>query len=806
MSFTLVIDQARVEVPEGTTILAAASTAGIYIPTLCWHPDIAAHPPPEPTKAIYQGKVERKASGNGSFMGCDLCVVEIEGRDGASHSCWTPVEEGMVVRTESDALRERRVVAMTTVLEEHPRACLSCRQKSGCPRDPCSLNVPPSERCCPKLGRCQIEKLFEYLEFAAPLPPYSRDERLVSKSPLFAFDWNLCVGCLRCVRACGGLREVGALGYVMANGRPRVGFTSATPDEGTCRFCGACAEICPTGTILDRELHWTERERYLVPCRDACPADLDIPGYVRAIAQGRPEEAARIVRESVPFGRSLGRICHAPCETGCRRTALGEAISICALKRFACDETEPEGLSAAPATGHKVAVVGAGPAGLAAAWFLARKGHEVTVFEEQAEAGGMLRWGIPAFRLPSEVVQEEIQEIRDLGVEIRTSTRVEDLPGLGARHDAVLLATGLPSSKRLEIPGIDGERVWHGLEFLETARSGAALAPGKSVLVIGGGNVAIDCALTARRLGAEKVTAVCLESEEEMPAFDWEVRQAKEEGVEIRNRWGPVEIRGSGGRKECEFRRCTSVFDEEGRFAPRFDDAERMVMEVEGVIAAIGQEADAALPAREDEASGIFVAGDVAGGPYSVVGAVASGKKAAAKIDRHLGGDGLLPEGAPAGEAPQAIGVVEGFASMGVVAPSAPKGQGFEEIEPGYSPGEAVREAVRCLQCDLRLGLQEAPMPPDRIALLEITEATAAGVPEKEGVLQVFGGDRELLQITGTSNLRKELQSLLSLEKARYFAFEVDPYYTKRESELLQGYLQRHGRMPEGLEAMDDLF
>ena len=807
MTITLSINGLTVEVPEGSTILDGATQAGIYIPTLCWQPDIADHPPPEPVESVYQGEVERKGSGNGaSYMGCDLCVVQIEGKEDLAHSCWMKAEEGMAVLTESDPIKERRRAAFATIMAEHPRACLSCRQKAGCSREPCSLDVPRAERCCPMLGRCQVEMLFDHLEFSSPLPAYSRDERLTSRSALFAYDWNLCVGCLRCVRVCGGLRDVGALGYVMDGGIPRIGFRTSTPEEGVCRFCGSCAEVCPTGTIMDLELHWTERDRFLVPCRHACPAGIDVPRYVRAVAQGKPDVAARVIRDTVPFGRTLGRVCHAPCQDACRRSALNDPVSICALKRYACDTVDGEKPECAPSTGKRVAVVGSGPAGLAAAWFLTRKGHQATVFEEQTEAGGMLRWGIPSFRLSRDVVQRDIEEITHLGVEIRTSTRVEDLSGLEAEFDAVLVATGLPRSKRLEIPGIDGERVWQGLEFLREVRSGAEINPGDRVVVIGGGNVAIDCALTARRLGAEYVTAVCLESYREMPSFDWEVREAQEEGVQIRNSWGPIQIEENGSGKRITFRQCVSVFDEEGRFAPRFDDSKRMELEADGIISAIGQQAAKTLPGFADAASDIFVAGDCAGGPFSIVNAIASGKAAAAGIDKRLGGDGGTPKGLAPEEAVQAIGPAEGFAGRRGRGPSAPKGHGFKEIEPAYGPDEALREAARCLQCDLRLTLSEAPLPPARVQLLEVSESAAAEVPAEEGVLQIYGVDREPLQITGTANLREELQGLLSNDRASYFTYQVDPYYTKLESELLQAHLQKHGAMPPGLDDMDDLF
>lgn len=780
------IDGVRVEVPAGGTVLAAAQQAGVYIPTLCWHPDLTNGP--ASAARVRQGEVDCQGAPGQPFLGCDLCVVELAGRDEPVHACWVTTEEEAVVTTDSPRLRERRRAAFARVMAEHPRSCLSCRQKAGCAREPCSLNVPVNERCCTKLGRCAIEKLYDWLEFSAPLPPYVRDRRRVSRTAFLAYDWNLCVDCNRCVRVCSGTRQVGALGFVLDQGRARAGFV----DEAACRYCGACAEVCPTGAILDREPHE-------IPCHEACPAGLDVPAYVRAVAQGRPEIAARIVRNALPFGRVLGRICHAPCQAACHRALLTDPIAICAIKRFACDRTPPDLPARAPATGHQVAVIGAGPAGLAAAWFLARKGHAVTVFEAQAEAGGMLRWGIPEFRLDADVVRSEVEEIAALGVEIRTGTRVDDPAALRAGHAAVLVAAvlvaaGLPRSRRLGVEGID----LYGVEFLRAARSGTPDRPGARTVVIGGGNVAVDCALTARRLGATEVTLVCLEAEGRMPAFPWELEHARAEGIEVRNGWGPVAVRAGAGGKVLTCRRCLSVFDAQGRFAPTFADALRIELAADTVIAAIGQQAEDRFRPRRDPTAGVYLAGDGAGGPFSVVGAIASGKAAAAEIDRQLGGTGELPALDLPAPSP-AIGRIDGFAGLRAVVPAAGEAGGF-------TADEAMREAMRCLQCDLRFTLRAAPQPPEREPRLALTEAVVATVPAEEGVLEVYAADGQVLAILGVVNLRAEAEKLITHDKARAFRYELDPYYTKRESEHLQAHLQRHGAMPPGLEDMDDLF
>ncbi len=783
---TITLDGRRVEARTGASVLEAAAEAGVAIPSLCWHPDLPGVP--GPSEAVHEGAALRRGDPGGRFGGCGLCVVEIAGRPGPVPACGTRAEEGLEVVTESPALRERRRVALARLLEGHPHACLTCRQKSGCPREPCSMNVPREERCCGKLGRCAIERLHDRLGFSSPLPPFVRDGRLEQRSALFAYDWNLCVGCLRCVAACAGLRRVGALGYVVEEGRPRPGFLSGTPEESGCRFCGACAEVCPTGAILDRDSPGAEREKRLVPCRAACPAGLDVPRYVRALAEDRPGDAARTVRRATPFGRVLGRVCHAPCQTACRRAALTEPVSVCALKRTACDSSPPDPPRRAAPTGRRVAVVGGGPAGLAAASFLAQKGHAVTVFEERPEAGGMPRWAIPASRLPAEVVAAEVAEVAALGVEVRTGARVADVAALRREHDALLVATGLPLGKRLPVPG--AERAWNGLDFLRAARSDRPPSLRGRVLVIGGGNVAVDCALVARERGAAAVTAVCLESEREMPAFPREVARAREVGVRIRNSWGPARIEPRDGALACVFVRCVSVFDAAGRFAPTLDDSVRTEEVAEDVIAAIGQQADDALRPRADPTAGVLVAGDAGGGPFSVVHAIASGLAAASRLDVHLGGDGTAPDGAPgdgAERAGAALGSFPGFASLRAVAPAAGE-------DGGFSREEAVREASRCLQCDLRLALRAA------------TPEGAAGVPEAEGVLRLYGADHALLHVAGTPNLRAELARVLPDATVRFFAYDLDPYYTKRESELLQAYVQANGRMPPGLSDLEDLY
>ena len=322
-------------------------------------------------------------------------------------------------------LKKIRQQKLAPILARHPHACLACAQAAGCSRTQCSSNVPEDERCCPKFGNCELQAVVNHVGISSDTPRWIPTKQpVLDAEPLFVRDYNLCIGCTRCVRACEDLRGVGALGFVFdAKGGIQVGTLAPTLAESDCRFCTACVEVCPTGAIIDKRLPAGSREEALVPCRSACPAGLDVPEYLRQIAAGRPDQALAVIRERVPLPGVLGRVCVHPCEDKCRRGEVNQAISICLLKRYAADAAgagEKPSIPKLPATGKRVAIVGAGPAGLAAAFFLARKGHAAVIFEAEAQPGGMLRYGIPAFRLPPEVLEAEIQDILDLGVEIKT--------------------------------------------------------------------------------------------------------------------------------------------------------------------------------------------------------------------------------------------------------------------------------------------------------------------------------------------------------------------------------------------------
>jgi NADPH-dependent glutamate synthase beta subunit-like oxidoreductase len=570
-----------------------------------------------------------------------------------------------------------------------------------------------------------------------------------------------------------------------------------------CRFCGACAEVCPTGAIMDKDLPKGDREAALVPCKANCPAGLDIPGYIDLIHT---------------------------CEDACRRGELNEPMAICALKRFVAENDGGEWkdlVKADEPTGKKVAIVGSGPAGLTAAWFLARKGHKVTVFEEEENIGGMLRYGIPDYRIPPDVLDAELEQFSSLGVEFRTGVRVGGdvtMAQLRDEHDAVFLGTGAFLSRKISVEGDDMEGVLWGLDLLKDVKRGKLTSMSGKGVVIGGGNVAIDVARTALRLGADGVELACLECSDEMPAHSWEIEEAKEEGVVMDPSWGPKRILGEGGKVTgIELKKCTSVFDQNQCFAPEFDEGETITKDADWLALAIGQASD--LSYLDDGKmtfsgegmtaglEGVFAGGEAARGPSSVVDAVADGAAAAAAMDRHMGGDGeiyrpLRGRGAPDPD----IGRIEGFAAMSRVdagkAPAADRVKDFGMVENAYDEAGAKGEAARCLRCELRLDLPAVTLPPEK--WMELTEENVAEVPALEGVYQLLDEEKLVIVIKGTQNMHSDLMEKVEGEsKAAYFSFEPDPMYSKRESELIAQFLQAFGKMPEGDgggDDMDDLF
>ena len=477
-------------------------------------------------------------------------------------------------------------------------------------------------------------------------------------------------------------------------------------------------------------------------CVAACPMHTDARGYVSLIGEGKYEEALKRVRETLFLPATLGRICAHPCEDKCKRSETMNPLSIAALKRFVADRCDAEGLwdmTVAPEKPQRIAIIGAGPAGAQAALDLRRKGYQVTVFDRLGAVGGMLRVGIPEYRLPRQIIDREYSLLEKIGVEFNLDVEIgRDIPfeKLRSDYDAVVIAIGAHKSITLPIPGSDLDGVLNAVDFLREVSLKKYHALGNKVVVIGGGNVAIDVARTARRVGAGDVHLVCLECREEMPAYSWEIEEAREEGITFHTSCGPVEILGEGGRVTgFKTRRCTSVFDEAGKFCPLFDDSDTtLISDVDNVIFAIGQSVDGAcvpedLVRRQSggrfvvnpmtlqtNIENVFAAGDATGRSVIVIAAMAEGRKAAESIDRYLTGRDLYVnrdiEGAYETKLetridPEAPNLPRGRTAM--LSPGE-RVLSFVEVDQGFDETEARREASRCLACECKLCMKECEM------------------------------------------------------------------------------------------------
>ncbi len=694
---TLTIDGREIEAKKGATVLEAATAAGIYVPALCSHPDLTP------------------------FGACRLCIVEIEKMRGFPPACTTPATEGMVVHTNTPKLQELRRNMLELILSEHPYSCLTC----------------------PNNLKCELQRVAHYVGLDKVTFPYTYKELPVhNEDPLIIRDYNLCILCGRCVRACQEMRGVSAIAFTFRGSQAVIGtaFDRSLKDSG-CKFCGACIEVCPTGALRDKDGQWgseTEKEAALVPCKHACPAGIDVPRYVALIAEGKFAEAVAVIREKVPFPGVLGRVCVHPCEEACRRGQINEPIAIKSLKRFAADHDAGiwrQNSKVRPPTGKRAAIVGSGPAGLTAAYYLAKLGHKVTVFEALAEPGGMMRVGIPEYRLPKKILRAEIAEIENVGVDIKVDTKVESLDKLlKDGYHAVLLALGAHNGIKMRVEGEEGPGVIDCVSFLRDVSFGKVVRLGNRVAVVGGGNAAIDASRVALRLGAKEVTIIYRRTRAEMPASAEEIEDAIEEGVKINFLAAPSKVSRENGmvRMEC-IRMQLGEPDASGRRRPEPIEGSEFVMEFDTIIAAIGQRPD--IPAEftlqtgrgntlvvdsntlTTNREGIFAAGDVVSGPDAVIGAIAGGRKAAEAIDKYLGGNGIIDEMlVKPEELIPYLGHDEDFAySPRARMPKLPMGQqldNFSEIELGFSEETAIAEAERCLKCPLRLQISPPCLPP----------------------------------------------------------------------------------------------
>jgi formate dehydrogenase beta subunit len=513
-----------------------------------------------------------------------------------------------------------------------------------------------------------------------------------------------------------------------------------------------------------------------VPCTRACPVLTNAGRYVTAIATGDDELAYRIARLPNPFPSICGRVCAAPCEQACRRGQIDEPIAIRALKRYVTERYGVESgmgprlyrdaAPTSPSRPERVAIVGAGPAGMACAHDLATFGYRPVVFEGQDRPGGMMVLGIPPYRLRRDLLQDEIQAILDMGVELRTGARLGGDFSLSSLQDegfeAVFLGVGCMRGRDLQIPGVELDGVLRAVDFLLNANLGYRVDLGDDVLVIGGGNVALDAARTAlrevatsgsmtdqidesgavassgtfdvarvaKRLGARRVRVVALESREEMPAHEFEIEEAEVEGIEILTRRGPHRIVGAHHVEGLETLDVSSVFDPDGRFNPRFVEGTEQLTEADSVILAVGQAPDLSWLEEADgvevnprgligidrdtlatSANGVYAGGDVAFGPRNLIDAIADGRRAAASIHAQIAG---IEPPRPMLTGRKMLPIIEikrpsvdytAIARVPVPAESTERRVGSPEIELGFTEEQARTEASRCLQCFLDIML-----------------------------------------------------------------------------------------------------
>jgi NADH-quinone oxidoreductase subunit F len=461
------------------------------------------------------------------------------------------------------------------------------------------------------------------------------------------------------------------------------------------------------------------------PCSHICPAGIDVPRYIRAVAEGDIDTGLAVIREKIPFPSVCGYVCIHPCESKCRRGQLDEPISIRALKRYLADNAGRNGAKpqiAAP-SGKKVAVVGSGPAGLTAAYYLAKLGgHAVTVFESLPQAGGMMRVGIPRYRLPGDVLDAEIEHIQQAGVEIKTDAKVESVESLKEQgFDAVFLALGAHASTKMRVEGEDSPGVLDCVTLLRDVNLGKKVKIGKKVSIIGGGNAAMDASRTALRLGAKEVTIFYRRTREEMPAADEEIEEALEEGVKIEFLTNPSCIAKDNGNLNMTcVRMKLGDIDDSGRRRPIVMEDSDFQTEFDTIISAIGQSPDIPeamtlaknkngtlkvdLDTLATDIDGVFAGGDVVSGPASVIEAIAAGRQTAVSIDKYLGGKGDIDERLVPPEETRPYEPEEGSEEKRCAVPlmkASRRLKNFDVVELGYTREMAIQEASRCLRCDL---------------------------------------------------------------------------------------------------------
>lgn len=551
---------------------------------------------------------------------------------------------------------------------------------------------------------------------------YNND--MIRSNYVSQIDKNKCVACGECVKVCpvNALRLGQKICEEAQVIEERVDFPSNTkwgPDKWNPDYRINRKNVLDSGTS---------------PCITQCPAHIPVQGYIKLAAQGRYTEALELIKKRNPFPAVCGRICPRKCESACTRGNVDEPVAIDEIKKFIAEQDLNKEIRYIPKKindyGKKIAVIGSGPAGLSCAYYLAIDGYKVTVFEKQKAVGGMLTLGIPSFRLEKDVVNAEIDILRELGVEFKTGVEVgkdvtiNELRNQG--YEAFFIAIGAQGSRKLGVEGEDAEGVISGVDFLREVNLGNEIDITGNVVVIGGGNVAIDVARTAVRAGAANVEMYCLESREEMPALEEEIEEALSEGIKIINCWGPKRILTENGKiVGVEFKKCISVFDEDKKFNPKYDENDTMVVKADKVLLAIGQSIDwgGLLEGTKVELNpnntikvdpitlqstdpDIFAGGDVATGPKFAIDAIAQGKEGAISIHRfvHPGQDLIIGRDRNEYKAFDKENLeLEGYDR--IPRQKAPKVDGskakksFRDLRQTFTEEQVKKETERCLSC-----------------------------------------------------------------------------------------------------------
>ncbi len=820
---TFWIDGCEVTFENGKPILGVALENQIYIPHLCYR---VGFPSPKGLKSVstvYCGDKVYEGEKELEYEGCGLCIIKIEGRNGFSPSCTTLAEEGMVISTDTPDLLEKRQAHLAQILERHPHACLFCPQVRGCDRKTCSIKVPEEERCCWKFGICEIQRVADYIGIRGGLPAYRPQKEVLEDDPFFVRNYNYCIGCLRCVIACKDIAGAEALTFTNVEGEVTVGFKGGTPKEAGCRFCGICVQVCPSGALYDKEVKMvSEKETVLVPCRNACPAGVDVSRYVHLISEGKFDEANRVILKNDPFPSILGRVCHSPCELNCRRGKVDEPVSIKNLKRAASLFTEKVELVPGQRTGKKVAVVGLGPSGLSCVFYLSLMGHDVTGYDALPKAGGMLRMGIPPYRLPREVLDSELRKFHDLGVKLHTETRIDSVDSLLAEsYDAVFLGLGAHKGKKMGIPG--EEESIDGLGLLRDFSLTSRIKVGQNVAILGGGNVAVDVARILIRENCRHVSIFYRRTKEEMPAFREEVEAALEEGVIIEFQSAPLRMEKRNDLLHVQFIKMemSDEMDKSGRRTPHPVQGSEHWLSFNNVVAAVGETPDIPEGMRslvgEDgriwvhdktfmtKAERVFAGGDAVTGPRTVVEAVAAGKKAAVAIDRFLMNRGKIELARDQGYLKPYWQFNGGGRAFPEVLRVDERLQGFSEVISVLGEEAAKEEAKRCMRCYFRFMIPEVTYPPEK--WIPFVKENVINVPGEEGIYQLFDEGKKLHKVIGTENLQEALlDELDSGDSVKFFIYEKEIMYTSRERQIIQQYLKENGRLPPGNDETEELF